>query len=797
MFFVNLAPISDPALVLPTIAETLGIREVAGHPSLERLKETLHQKQMLLLLDNFEQVVNAASQVADLLVACPKLKVLVTSREVLHVRAEHEFAVPPMQLPDPTHLPDLATLSHYAAVALFLQRAQAVKPDFQITNANARAIAEICIRLDGLPLAIELAAARIKLLPPQALLARLGQRLQVLTSASQDVPARQQTLRNTIEWSYNLLDAQEQQLFRRLSVFAGGCTLEAVESVCAALGDAAGQVVDGVASLIDKSLLQQTEQELEERRLLMLETIREYGQECLAASGEEEVTRHAHAAYYLALAETAEMEVDGPQQALWLERLEQEHDNLRTALQWLVQQEEAKSSKELALRLAAALATFWLIHGHLREGNQWLERILAGSEGCVAVVRAKALSAAGALAEAQHDSDRAEGFCNEGLALFRELGDTRGIAITLCRLGGITFVRGNRAQGRSQVEEASALFEKIGDKRNLAWSLLQLAYMASKLGAYAQACSLAEKSLALNRGVRKKVGIANALFLLADVAFSQGDHATGRPLLEESLALFQEVNDKGGIADALRIMGQDDLFQGDIALACSRAEESLALFREMGEREGMIQTQRLLASALALQGNHGAAQSLYEESLVIARTLDDKELMASCLEGLASVVAAQGELPWAARLWGAAEALRETLGTPLPPVYRADYECFVATARTQLGEQAFAAAWAEGRTMTPEQAFAAQGPVTISTPVPTTQPSTPPATSPVTYPEGLTAREVDVLRLVAQGLTDAQIAEQLIISPRTVNTHLTSIYGKIQVSSRSGATRYAIEHRLV
>ncbi len=358
VFFVNLAPISDPALVMPTIAETLGMREGAGQSFLERLREDLRQKHMLLLLDNFEQVVSAAEPVIDLLTACPQLKVLVTSREVLHVRAEHEFPVPPLELPDPKHIPDVATLSHNAAVALFVSRAQSVKPDFQLTNTNARALVEICARLDGLPLAIELAAARMKLLPPQALLARLGQSLQMLTGAARDVPARQQTLRNTIEWSYNLLDAQEQQLFRRLTVFTGGCALEAIEAVYTALdGDqGAGQVLDRVASLIDKSLLQQSGLESEEPRFAMLETVREYGLEVLAASGEMETMRQAHATYYVALAEKAEPELHGPQQAIWLERLEREHDNLHTAMHWLQEQGKTAHSIEMALRLVGALA---------------------------------------------------------------------------------------------------------------------------------------------------------------------------------------------------------------------------------------------------------------------------------------------------------------------------------------------------------------------------------------------------------------------------------------------------------
>src|SRR5437763_8932910 len=388
---------------------------------------------MLLLLDNVEQVVTAGVQIVDVLAACLQLKILVTSREVLHVQAEHEFPVPPLELPDPGHLPDLAALSHYAAVALFLQRAQAVKPDFQLTQANARAIAEICVRLDGLPLAIELAAARMKLFPPQGLLARLDQRLAVLTGTSRDVPARQQTLRNTIAWSYHLLDAAEQRLFRRLSVFAGGCTLEAGEAVCADASDGgeAGQVWESVASLIDKSLLQQTEQEGEEPRLLMLETIREYGLEVLATSGEIEITRQAHALYYLRLSEEAEPELAGPQQAIWLERLEREHDNLRAALQWGLVPDEDGHRREMALRLGGALRQFWIVHGHLSEGRNFLERALVESKGVPASVQVKALVTAANLANHQSDNDRTEAHAQKSRALYQELGDTQGIALSL------------------------------------------------------------------------------------------------------------------------------------------------------------------------------------------------------------------------------------------------------------------------------------------------------------------------------------------------------------------------------
>jgi predicted ATPase/DNA-binding CsgD family transcriptional regulator len=798
VFFVALAPLTDPGLVMSTIAQTLGLKEAVDRSALEHLATYLQGKHLLLLLDNFEQVVSAAAQVADLVAACPQLKVLVTSREVLRVRTEHEFAVPPLALPDHFHstgLPDLVALSQSAAVALFIQRARAVKPDFRVTHANARAVAGICARLDGLPLAIELAAARSKLLPPEALLARLQHRLQVLTSGARDVPVRHQTLRNTIQWSYDLLGSQEQQLFRRLSVFVGSCTLHAGETVYAALGecDATGQVLDGVTSLIDKSLLQQIEQEGDEPRLMMLETIREYALECLTASGEMRATRQAHAEYYLALVEEAEPALFGAQQVVWLERLEREHDNLRAALEWLLEQAEIRedgqhmeSGKEMALRMAGALRRFWMMHGHYSEGRNFLERALAGSEGVVTSVRVKALSAAAYLVNIQGDTDRAGVLAQESLVLSRELGDTPGIAFSLYLLGHVDWLKGNFAAVGSLLREALALFRQVGDQDRVAYCLYNLAELASIQGAYARALALYEESLALFKELGNKRGIALSLLHWAEVLFNvQGDQAKIRTLLEEGLALCREVGDKDGIAASFSFSGKVALSQGDAFTARSQLEKSLALYREMGDRQRIAQSLSALAKVVAVQGDYTSARDLYEESLVLAR-VGQKLNIASGLEGLASVVAFQGEPAWAARLWGAAAALRDSMGAPIAPIERAAYEQAVAAARVDLGEKAFATAWAEGRTLSSEQALAAQRPS-----------PTPPTTSPVTYPGGLTAREVEVLRLVARGLTDTQVAQQLVISRRTVNAHLTSIYGKLQISSRSAATRYALEHHLM
>jgi predicted ATPase/serine/threonine protein kinase/DNA-binding CsgD family transcriptional regulator len=791
--FVPLAPISDSDLVVPTIAQALGIKEVGEGPLLDLLQAYVQDKHLLLLLDNFEQVAAAAARLSDLLAVCPQLKMLVTSRAVLHIRAEHEFAVPPLALPDLVHLPGSDALAQYAAVALFLERAQAARPDFQVTSANTRAIAEICVRLDGLPLAIELAAARIKLLPPQALLGRLEHRLQVLTSGARDAPLRQQTLRNTLAWSYDLLDVKEQRLFRRLSVFVRGYTLEAVEGLYTALSEMPADVLDGVASLIDKSLLHQTGQEGEEPRLVMLATIREYGLEVLASSGEMASTRRAHAHYYLSLVEDAEVEIGGPQQAAWLDRLEREHDNLRAALQWSLEQagdEEVGQRREIALRFGGALHMFWWTLGHWSEARNFLERALATREGIEASVQAKALYAAANLTFVQSDYERAEAFSEESLALYRELDDQPGIALSLWALGNVAWVRGNTSRARSLLEEAVTLARAVDDKEHAAWALFSLGLLANSQGEYARACSLYEEGLALFREVEHKKGTAHILSQLAQALFvSQGDQARVRSLLEESLALSREIGFKEGIAASLLYLGQLALSQGDGATARSLAEESVVLYKEMGHRHGTAESLAVLAKVVAAEGDYTPARVLYEESLAISRALGEKWVIAACLVGLGEVVAAQRQLAWAAQLWGAAETLRDTIGVPIPPAERAGYERAVSAGRVHLGERAFAGAWAQGRAMTPEQALAAQG----QKPTPTL---TTTATPSPTYPAGLTAREVEVLRLVASGLTDVQVAEKLVLSPRTVHAHISSIYSKLGVSSRSAATRYAIEHHL-
>ncbi|HXX78303.1 MAG TPA: tetratricopeptide repeat protein, partial [Ktedonobacteraceae bacterium] len=531
---IFLAPLSDPSFVIPTIAHTLGLTENASQSFLDLLKSSQRDKQRLLLLDNFEQVTLASPLLAEILEACPDLRILVTSREVLHLRGEYQFTVPPLVLPDPEHLPDEPSLAHVPAVDLFVQRAKAIITEFLLTTDNATNIAEICLRLDGLPLAIELAAARVKILAPQALLTRLDHRLLVLTGGARDLPERQQTLRSTIQWSYDLLSEEEQRLFRRLAIFAGGFTLEAVEAVYGALGIDATSVLDSMTSLLDKSLLQHMEQRQGEPRLMMLETLREYGLEALTTNEELETMRQVHAVYYLGLAEKAEPEWESPKQAVLSERLEQEHDNVRAAMQWSLERGEKSHDWELALRLAGSLRRFWQVRGYLSEGRPFLEKVLAGSVGIVSVAHIKALIAMGHVAVIQDDYDRVEAVCQESLPLCQQLGDTWNTARTLYLLGWIGWLRGDLAPARTLMEQTLALFRQVGDKSFIAWSFMYLGMIASRGGTYAEGRLLFEESVARQRELGNKRGTAFALVGYAQMLLAcPHDAEIVHPMLKE------------------------------------------------------------------------------------------------------------------------------------------------------------------------------------------------------------------------------------------------------------------------
>src|SRR5829696_7110232 len=491
VFFVSLAAITDPDLFFTEIAGALDMRESGDAPLEDVLKEYLGRRELLLVLDNVEQILSAVPLVGELLSAAPRLKLLATSRIPLSIYGEHEYAVPPLSVPDPKWLPDLGAISQYEAVRLFIERAGAAKAGFEITSENAPAVAEICVRLDGSPLAIELAAARTKLLPPKALLARLSNRLKLLTGGARDLPARQRTLRGAIEWSHDLLDEGEKTLFARLSVFAGWRTLEAREAVCDAAGDLPVDAFEGVSSLLDKSLLGREEASDEQSRFVMLETIHEYAREKLRESGEAEELGRAHAQYYLALAEEAELV--GPEQAWWLERLEAEHDNLRAALNRSLEAGDSGT----ALRIGGAVWRFWYVRGHFSEGRRWLASGLSGGEMAPVGVRARALLGLGELALWQGDYTRAAEDLEASLTLHREAGDRKGEAYALCFLGWIASARSDFERAEGLLQESLALSRAAGTARDVGVVLNARAVLELSRGDYERAAAFQEESLSL------------------------------------------------------------------------------------------------------------------------------------------------------------------------------------------------------------------------------------------------------------------------------------------------------------
>jgi predicted ATPase len=640
IFFAALASVSDVALVIPTIAEALGVREELSGPLFDRLssmaeksgvrlkpvkrslleivREHIGEGSILLLLDNFEHVMAAAVEVVELMASCRNLKVLVTSRARLNVRGEYEFQVPTLPVPDLKHAATIQKLTEYAAVALFIQQALLVRSDFTITSENSRAVAEICVRLDGLPLALELAAARIGVLSAQALLARLEAKLTLLTTGPRDLPARQQTLQNTIAWSYELLTPAEKTLFSRLGIFAGGYTFEAADRIC---GQNLGmEIVDGLQSLVDKSLIGRAERE-GEPRFFMLYTIREFAFGYLEKSGEAKEIGRLHTAFFANLAKKAEPEMRGAQQATWLNRLEHENDNLRAALQWSLEH----GIEEQCLEMAGALWRYWSVRGYVTEGREWLSRALMRTTNRT-LARARALSGAGALAALQNDPSTARALHEESLTIFRELDDKLGISIVLNQLGTI--------------------------------------------------------------------------------AHDQGDYASARSLFEQSLTIKREVGDKLGTAMLLNNLGILAQQQGDFSGAKSLYEQSLSIKRELGDKLGMAISLSYLARVACHDADYSKARSLYQQSLAIERDLGDKGGIADCLEGLAEVACGMRLPKPAARLFGAAEVVRETFRAPIFLVDRERHECIVAEARDMLVDQEFEAAWTKGRLMTLEEAIA-------------------------------------------------------------------------------------------
>jgi predicted ATPase/DNA-binding CsgD family transcriptional regulator len=704
VWLVELAPLADPALVPQVVASTLGVREQPGRSPTETLSDYLGSKKVLLVVDNCEHLVETCAELAEtLLHSCPELRVLATSREALGITGEVAWPVPSLSLPDLRRLPDVEGLPRYESARLFVERTVAVKPTFELTEENAVAVAKVCYRLDGIPLAIELAAARAKVLSAEQIASRLDDSFRLLKTQVRTTDPRQRTLRATVEWSHELLSEQERILFRRLSVFAGGWTLEAAEEVCAGVGVEEDEVLDVLSRLVDKSLVSVAERG-GETRYRLLETVRRYGQERLEESGEAGPVGERHANHYLALADEAEPELRGAQQVLWLQRLSFEHDNLRAAMAWLLGEGES----ERAAGLGWDLWLFWWSRGFFSEGRRWMDEALAQGGAMGAPARARALFVAGTMAIGQADFPSAEPLLEETIGLFRGSGDKRGAAHALGAIGVVAIGQEQNERAIALHEEAAELFLEVGDK----WAA------------------------------------GNELGFAAVGWFKSGDYVRARQLAERGLDLAQEIGGRSGTYAAL-----------------------------------------ILAAAAQALGDHERAGALFRECLKFMAEVEDQANVDFCLGGLAAVAGSAGRIVRAARLWGAEEALLERIevGVHAYVLDRTLRKSQIDAARARLGEEAFAAAWAEGRTMSPERAieYALER-----------EPTPDPAAS-EPYPSGLSAREAEVLRLVATGLTNAEVAQKLFLSSRTVNWHLTSIYRKLGSHSRTEATRFAAEHDLL
>jgi predicted ATPase/DNA-binding CsgD family transcriptional regulator len=718
-WWVELAPLSDPELVAQAVVSALGIPEIPGRTSTDAIADDLSDLEILLVLDNCEHLVGACAELTGaLLHACPGLAILATSREPLGVEGEMRWPVSPLPSPDPHNLPNIEEFANIESVRLFAERARYRQPDFALDEGNAHSVAEICRRLDGLPLAVELAAARIGTLSAAQISGRLGRSLKLLASRDRNAPERQRTLEATLDWSHELLDDAERELFGRLSVFAGGFTLEAAEAVEGRTGG--DDVLDLLSRLADKSLVLVVERG-GEARYRLLEPVGQYARERLRESGGEANTRARHADYYLALAEEAEPGLSGSGQGEWLERLEDEHDNFRAALGFSLED----GDPGLGLRLAGVLGGFWYKRGYLREGRWWLERELAAGGTSAADERARALDQAGRMALYQGELEPSVALLRESLKLFEGLEDEPGVAASLAKLGHAVLHQDDRDYLASLCEEAERLRKTFTDRP----------------------------------------AIGELLVFLGMVALYEGDVERAVALLEESLDLFRELGNETPMGHRR----EDIKLSTAIELVAGQAQEYLWLSALEG-------------------GDLTLATKLVEDELRLLRELGNKPKISYCLLGLAAIAASRGRLDRAARLWVAAETLREDIGLALVlwDHTATDYEALLENARSQLGEAGWEEAQKTGRDMPLAEV--------IEYALAEDQASSAP---PEALPAGLSAREAGVLRLVAQGLTNAQIARNLFISPRTVDRHLNSVYRKIGVGSRVAAARFASEHGLL
>lgn len=661
---VSLSSVTDPARVMPAVAQSLGIQESAQQTLVQAVQDYLRDRDVLLVLDNLEHVLLAAPSVSDLLAAAPRLKVLATSRELLKLYGECEYAVPPLTLPDMKHLPRVERLMEMSSVALFVARAQAADPRFGLTDENASAVAQICAKLDGLPLAIELAAARVRLFSPREMLARLDNRLALLTGGGRELPARQQTLRGALDWSYDLLDRRERQLFGRLAVFAGGCTAQAAQAVCNADGELQLDVWEGLASLVDKSLIQSCPgpAPASVSRFVMLATLQEYALEQLTEMDAADTILRRHAEYYRALAEQAWPGLVGPTQVEWLDHLALEHDNLRAAMQWSL----TRGYTETALRMCGALWKFWQVRGFLSEGRAWLEKALAVAEceDMPPTVCVQSLYGAGVLAYEQGDLGRAAECFQDSLRLWRAAGDQRGVAQSLNSVANVAFVQGDYARAMAIYEESRAIWQTLHDLP----------------------------------------GLATCLSNLGLLAHYQGDDERARAFYEESLMLSRSTGDRRNQAIGLNNLG-DVVRARDLARAAELYAESLKLWHDLGDNRGVTSSLNNLAQVARDQGDLERTISFYRDSLALCYELSEYKEMSISLDGLADAFHRRRQARLAAQLLGASDALRESRGVVMPQSYGAEFALIVSQVRASLTPPVFVSVWREGRALPLERAI--------------------------------------------------------------------------------------------
>jgi predicted ATPase/DNA-binding CsgD family transcriptional regulator len=748
VWLVEFAGLATSDLVAQTIAKVLTLPEAPDLTPIEQLGAFLQAKRLLLVLDNCEHLIGECARiVAFLLAHCPRLVVVATSREPLAIGGETILRVPPLQLPDRTQPGELPSLLGYDAVRLFVERAHAVEPSFQLTASNAAAVVEICRWLDGVPLALELAAARVKVLGVAQIAERLDRALQLLTRGNTVASPRHHTLRAMLDWSHDLLSVQAQTVLRRLSVFAGGFTLGAAEEVCASDGIAQADVLDLLSDLIDKSLVDVERRQVGTLRYRLLETIRQYSQEQLERAGEADLFYLRLAQWCLKLVAGAEAGLRGAQQAAWFEQLEREHDNVRAGI-------SCASDPAMQLQLVSALFYFWSRRGYLSEGRRWLTLALGNAQSLHPIpTHAKALYSAAQLAYLQGDPAAARSLAEQSIAVSKQVGDTQSYAYALTFLGLAAAKQGQKQTARSVGTESVALFRQVGD----AW------------------------------------GLAMALYCLGTTTNEAGDHDVARPLIEESMALFRVAGDQWGVALVQLGVGSLEFLRQNYGAARAAFEASLTIFQQFGDTWGVNAALYSLGEVALKQRDYTTARSRLQAVLSSRRDLGDTRGIAEALDGLAAVARAQGQRRTAATLGGASEALFESIGTRLPSYDQAKNKN-LADLSNAMGEKQFATIWAEGRAMPLDQA------IQYALALPTMTESTgvqddPNVLQQTVHPHlgELTPREREVVVLIAQGKSNRAIAEALVISEKTAERHVANILSKLGFHSRTQIAAWAVE----